>query len=81
MPHYVVTLLTDDRDISQAVAVAEVWTQNVDDAITSALAQVGMQYPSFVEFVERAHVVADDCTSIMRDIPYSRRLLFMPDGA
>jgi hypothetical protein len=81
MPHYVVTLLTDDRDMSQAIAVAEVWAPNVDDAITSALAQVGMQHPSFVEFIERAHVVTDDTTSIVRDIPYSRRLLFMPDGA
>jgi len=81
MPHYVVTLLTDDRDLSNAIAVSEVWAANVDEAVRTALAQVGMQQPSFVEFIERAHVVTDDTTSIVRDIPYSQRLLFMPDGA
>lgn len=81
MPHYVVTLLTDERDLSNAIAVSEVWAANVDDAITQALAQAGAQFPEFVERCERAHVVTDDTSSIVRDIPYSRRLMFLPDGA
>jgi len=81
MPHYVVTLFTDDRDLSNAIAVSEVWAANVDEAVRTALAQAGAQFPEFVERCERAHVVDDDTNSIVRDIPYSTRLLFMPDGA
>jgi hypothetical protein len=81
MPHYVVTLLTDAHDFVEGAAVAEVWAPNVDEAVLSALAFAALQHPDFVERCERAHVVTDDASSIMRDIPYATRLRFMPDGA
>ena len=81
LEHYVVTLFTEEGNPAHAIAVGEVFATDVDDAITQSLAQVGMQYPDFLEWCERAHVVADDTSTVVREIPYARRLAFMPDGA
>jgi len=81
MPHYIVTLLTDEREDSSTLGVTSLWAANVEDAVTQALAKTASRLPAFVERCERAHVVAVDGTSIVRDIPYSQRLMFLPDGA